>query len=1259
MSSSHRKPCRLDWAESSWTRWIYVIFWWWLNPILNIGSKRKLIEDDLFDVSPNDECSQLLKKLEIVWENYENKFEHINTWKIVVKTFWKQSFRIGLIFLPYLAAKLAQPLLMKGIVLNINDSNAASYVGYLYAVGLGLSTTSLVLMHHQIFFRTIRIGIQIRIALSSIIYKRLLSLPTRVIMKTTTGQVLNLISNDASKFEELCKYIHNLWMAPLEAVIVFGIMWHEIGIPTLFGYAVLLLQLPLQWFFSKKFRTYRKNTMQWTDERVKITNEILVGCQIVKMYRWEEALETVVHNTRKKEFQSIRKANRIRAINMAIYFSSLSLISLATFGGSWLMGYTLSSANIFTILSFFAIIRYELTNGLSYAVDTLSESMIASKRINQFMNLSKQTRTKTVQEHSTDDHKRIPGSIVMDRASFTWDSTQSAQLIEVDLDLNAGSLVGIIGTTGSCKSSLLAAILGEMCLIEGISKIYGNIAYVSQTPWIFAGTIRENILFCKQFNKDKYERVLKSCCLATDLQSLPAGDLTVIGEKGVNLSGGQKARVSLARALYTEADIYLFDDPLAAVDPTVARKIFQQCISNEGVLNDKTRLLVTHQIQFLPEFDHCILLDHGKIEKQGLFDELLTIDKVKQAYENQQKHVNDTRKTNQQNDPSIYDDDDSTKPSEIIDKSSIVLEETSVSGTVSGYVWFKLFTSSYGWLGFIVLIFFMLLGQGLYDASNKWLSVWSSKIDAEQRKNHYPYVYLGLVIATCIIAIFRADYFFHIILRGTSVFHNRMFKGVLYSSLRFYESNPVGRILNRFSKDQQVLDELLPLTFFDTIQSLIMVLGGIVIIGMAIPWVLLILVIIIPAFLWLRKIYIRISREIKRLESVSRSPIYALFSSSLSGLMTIRTFKVENDFLNSFTDKINANTRALFIFMCSTRWFGLRLDLMTCCLTFLTAILSVVLRKNLDASSVALGLSYCINLTDLFQWAVRQSAETENYMISAERIDEYSHIPAEPGFYKDELEPPSNWPTEGRIEFNEYKLSYRSELEPVLKDINLIIEPHNHIGIIGRTGAGKSSIFQALFRLIDKSTTNGRIFIDGVDISRISLNDLRSILNIIPQSPVLFSNTLRYNLDPFNHSTDEQLWDALEAVQLKKKINNLKDKLNTQIAEYGSNFSVGECQLICVARAILKPSKILLIDEATAHVDTKTDGLIQQILREKFSTHTILTIAHRLNTVMDSDKIVIMNDGIIAEYGTPRELLIVKNELFTDMNVDEEFVTYL
>ncbi|CAF1620969.1 unnamed protein product, partial [Adineta ricciae] len=1219
----------LDWAESSIFHWFHVIFWTWINPILTIGHKRELTEDDLFEVSSKDECQHLLNRITKIWD--ENI--HLDTWKVLIKTFWKNFLISGVILFPYTATKIAQPLLIKEIILIINDHQRPSYMGYIYACCLGLSTIGQAMMHQQYFFRITRIGSHARIALSTIIYKRLLSLSTSSMIQTTTGQIVNLISNDVGKFEELSVSIHLLWAAPLEAMIVFVLIWFEIGLPTLFGYGVLLLLVPLQLIFSKQFGKNRKSTVEWSDKRVKVINEILVGCQIVKMYRWEEALENVAYNARENEFRSVRKASRIRAINNGISFAALPIISLALFGGSWLMGQNLSPANIFTTLAFLGNLRYPVTIGLPYAIEKLSESRIATKRINQFMKLYQRN------EEMKDQNGSV-GCIQMNKASFTWNNSSSVtELNDIDLNITNGSLVGIIGSTGSCKSSLLSAILGEMLLNKGTSQISGQIAYVSQIPWIFAGTIRENILFCQSFHEDKYTRVLQACQLTTDLRSFVAGDMTIIGEKGVNLSGGQKARVSLARAMYTDADIYLFDDPLAAVDRSVAQKIFKECISNEGIIKNKTRILVTHQIQFLNEFDYCVLLNNGQIEKQGSPKDLLSIDHVAKSYENQQFHGDEKK--------SRVDSYVDSSSKQQIDKTSIMKDEISIVGNVNIKIWAKLFTSAYGIIGLLLLIFLMFLGEAAYDATNKWLSIWSSKTPHEQREHHYAYVYFGLVMSTWLISLIRADYFFNLILHGASALHNRMFKGVLYTSLRFYESNPVGRVLNRFSKDQQTLDELLPITFYDTLQALIMVLGSIVMIGIVNRWVLLILIPIIPTFFWLRKYYLRISRSLKRLESVTRSPIYALFSSTLNGLMTIRAFHNEEQFLNLFVNKINAHTRAFFLFQCTGRWFGIRLDLMTCCLTFLTAILSIVLRKQMEPSDVALALSYCISLTALFQWAVRQSAETENFMTSAERVDEYSHLPPEHDFYQGKVIPPANWPHEGRIRFENYQLKYRPELEPVLKGINFEILPGNKIGVIGRTGAGKSSIFQALFRLTEPLTTEGKILIDDIDIHTISLNDLRSVLNIIPQTPVLFSNTLRYNLDPFQEYTDEQLWSALEAVQLKNKI----EKLDIQIAEYGSNFSVGECQLICVARAILKPSKILLIDEATAHVDTKTDEIIQEILREKFSQQTILTIAHRLNTIMDSDEILVLEKGSIQDYGTPKEIL-TKQKDFLNENSD-------
>ncbi|CAF1074562.1 unnamed protein product [Didymodactylos carnosus] len=604
---TERKPCGLDWAQSSWKYWIYAAFWWWVNPILNLGNKRNLTDNDLFDLSSNDECRHLLDKLEVNCKSVENN--NISTWKVIIKTFWKKSLIAGLILLLLTAAKIAQPLFLKEIVLNISDPDAHPSTGYMYAVGLGLAATFQAIIHQQFFFRIARVGMQVRIALTALIYKKVLQLKTSALLKTTSGQLINLISNDASTFEELSICLHYIWEAPLEALIVFGLIWMNIGVPTLFGYAVLILLIPLQLYFSKKFGTYRKNTLAWADKRIKTVNEILIGCQVVKMYNWEKSLENAVHKQRNEELSSVRQASRIRAINMGLFFSSLSLISLATFGGSWLMGHSLKPAQIFTVLSFFSIIRTPITNFLPTSIENLSESFISAKRISEFMSLS-------VHNSKTKEYilcKKPVGSIEITAASYSWEHDQPETLIDIDLTVEPGQLVGIMGSVGSSKSSLLAAILGEMNLLKGTNQISGSFAYVSQTTWIIAGTIRENILFGNQLNEAKYKQVLKACCLISDLRLLQAGDLTIIGEKGINLSGGQKARVSLARCVYAEADIYLFDDPLASVDQTVAEKIFHRCIGHQGLLQGKTRLLVTHQTQFLPEVDHCILLGISKI----------------------------------------------------------------------------------------------------------------------------------------------------------------------------------------------------------------------------------------------------------------------------------------------------------------------------------------------------------------------------------------------------------------------------------------------------------------------------------------------------------------------------------------------------------------------------------------------------------------------------------------------------------------------
>ncbi|CAF3719829.1 unnamed protein product [Rotaria sp. Silwood1] len=628
----------------------------------------------------------------------------------------------------------------------------------------------------------------------------------------------------------------------------------------------------------------------------------------------------------------------------------------------------------------------------------------------------------------------------------------------LDLTIEQGTLVGIVGPVGSGKSALLAAILGEMNLINGqLNTNDSSFSYAAQSPWIFADTFRNNILLNRPFDEQRYKHVIYACCLDVDLGLLgSSGELTMIGEKGVNLSGGQKARVALARALYGDADIYLLDDPLSAVDRRVAKQIYERCIGPYGLLKNKTRILATHQTQFLYESDQTIFLSHGYIDKQGCLKENI----IREDAPNK-------------NETSVLADMLDVNPS-MADAQSIITDETSLNDGVRWSVWYHWFTAPpSGIFGFCLLMVLLLLGEVLSDSANYCLSILLKRAQTdEQVSSKLAYIYFCLIIATVFVDIVRMNYYFTVVLHGSNSFHNNMLRGLLYTSIQFFESNPTGRILNRASKDQRL-------------------------------------------------------------------------------------------------------------------------------------------------------------------------SEADILMTSGERIDEYSHLPPEEdeGGYKRLVKTSPEWPVHGTIEFRNYSLRHRSNLEYAIRNINLRIESGQKIGIIGRTGAGKSSLIKGIFRFIDRSNVDGQILIDDVDISRITLNHLRSHLTVIPQQSILFSGTLRYNLDPYNSYSDEQCWKVLEEVQLKPFVMRHPEGLLMSVAESGNNLSIGQCQLITIARAILKKSEILLIDEATAHVDQKTDDLIQTIIKEKFQDRTVMTIAHRLNTVAKCDRILVLDNGMIVNYDTPGNIL--------------------
>lgn len=1022
----------LEWSESSWTRWWRIMCWTWVYPMLSLSYKRPLTVNDLDDIPSNDKASALFSRL------HSCDWTSTTTWKLVSRVFWREFMLAALFFIPNIVARIAQPLLLRQIILAITNQNESNNnIAYLYAVLLFIGAVVQVLFYQLMMFYSTRVGVRIRNALTLSIYIYLLSMKTTSLQQINNTQIINLVSIETSKFELLCRCLHYIWTGPLESIIIFGFVSWIIGVlPTVCGYIVFLVFIFIQLVFSRRFRHQREITVACSEKRIHAFNEFIQGCHVIKMYNWEKSIEDRIRKIRQDELASIQRASLLRSFNASQIFVLVPLLALITFGSAWLLHYPLNSVDVFTALSFFIVMRSSIMNMLPAAIERASETRLASQRIDAFM------RMMTVQKQEPLTmtfltKQRQKGSIVMSNASFSWHSNEPC-LSSLDFVIEAGTIVGIIGPVGSGKSSLLAAILSEMNLCNGQFNTNGSsFAYAAQLPWIFVDTLRNNILLNRPFDEERYRNVINACCLDVDISLLePSGDLTVIGERGINLSGGQKSRVSLARALYAEADIYLLDDPLAAVDRKVAKRIYEQCIGPRGLLKNKTRLLVTHQKQFLVEADQIFVLFNGRISRKDHDDNTIL----------EEAHATTTEKSDIESMLDINLSTADTKP--------IISDETSATGNVSWSIWYHLFIASpLGRCGFYLLIVLLLTGEMLYDTSSIWLSLWirQSYIN-QQRLLIFPCVYLGLVLATVLADICRMSYAFFVMLHGTNTLHNNMLKGLLYTSMQFFESNPTGRILNRISKDQDTIDDLLPGTLISAIQALLTVAGATITICIFNPYMLILCALLIPVFYFLIRFYLRANRRIKRLESVTRSPIYALFSSSLNGLPTIRAYRSEEYFIELVTDKIDINTRANIIIQGGTQWFSMRLDLISCFFMLITAIFLICFRNHIGPAVGALCLSCAISMTGWLPWGIRQIAEADLLMTSAERIDEYAQLLPEEDSQKPSVKTPPEWPHLANIEFRNYSLRYRPDLKPILKNINLCINSGEKIGIIGRTG---------------------------------------------------------------------------------------------------------------------------------------------------------------------------------------------------------------
>ncbi|KRF85625.1 multidrug resistance-associated protein 1 isoform X7 [Drosophila virilis] len=1309
----------------------------WFDRMALKGYRNPLEEKDLWDLRPQDSCKEVMPTFAHYWnknvrKNYKRasggqepkaqfsngkvSFENpqSNGRKKGMASIMPPIYRsFGGIFLFGSFFKLitdiltfAQPQVLSLIIGYVEDFAKVpqpEWKGIMYSILLFVLASAQTFILAQYFHRMFIVGLRIRTALINCIYRKALRISNAARKASTVGEIVNLMAVDAQRFMDLTTYLNMLWSAPLQIALALYFLWQQLGPSVLAGLAVMIIMIPLNGFIASRIKTYQIRQMKYKDERVKLMNEVLSGIKVLKLYAWEPSFEKQVLDIRDKEIATLRATAYLNASTSFLWSCAPFLVSLVTFATYVLIdeNNVLDAKKTFVSLSLFNILRFPLTM-LPMLITNLVQTQVSVQRINKFLN-SEELDPNNVQHDASKPH---PMSI--ENGHFSWGDEDEMTLKNINMQVPKNNLVAIVGTVGSGKSSVIQALLGEMEKISGTVNTVGKMAYVPQQAWIQNATVRDNILFGKPYDRKRYNKVIDACALRTDIEILSAGDLTEVGEKGINLSGGQKQRISLARAVYHNADLYLLDDPLSAVDSHVGKHIFEEVIGPKGMLAKKTRVLVTHGITFLPQTDKIYVMKMGEISENGTYAELLKnrgafadfLMQHLQEGEEEEEELNQIKRQLSQTDPALvapfekaillarteslsdsisvtsadslmggslrrrgkrqdsYDSNASAaslkKKQEVEGK--LIETEKSQTGGVDFAV-YKHYIKSVGIFLSVATLVLNFVFQAFQIGSNLWLTQWSNDKAVEHDtglRNMYLGVYGAFGFGQVVTSFFSTLALSLGCIYSAAYLHETLVHFVLRWPMELFDITPQGRVVNRFSKDVDTCDNTLPLNLRVAVSQLFAVLATIVVISISTPIFLAVIVPIGFIYYFAQRFYVATSRQLMRLESVSRSPIYSHFGETVTGVSTIRAYTVQDRFIEESDNKVDKNQVCKYPSLIANRWLAVRLE-MVGNLIILFASLFAVLGGQTNPGLVGLSVSYALQVTQTLNWLVRMSSDIETNIVSVERIKEYGETKQEAAWeLEEDKKKPKNWPEDGRVEFKDFQVRYREGLELVLRGVSFNISGGQKVGIVGRTGAGKSSLTLALFRIIESA--GGKILIDGIDIATMGLHMLRSRLTIIPQDPVLFSGSLRSNLDPFEVKTDDEIWKALELSHLKAFAKSLTAGLNHEISEGGENLSVGQRQLVCLARALLRKTKVLVLDEATAAVDLETDDLIQKTIRSEFRECTVLTIAHRLNTILDSDKVIVLDKGQITEFDAPSALLADPKSAFFSMAKDANLV---
>ncbi|EFN60726.1 Multidrug resistance-associated protein 7 [Camponotus floridanus] len=1265
----------------------------WVTPLMEKGVKGLLNHsDDLFDlpyqISTNAISHKIDKHINNMPKTTRNGIENnsetllqtnvkIITKKVTLfyllhKCFGWEFYAVGILRFIADSSSFMGPILLNRLISFIEDKNEPISHGYLYASLIIFSAIIGAFCNTHFTFWMSIVGLKIRSAIITLVYQKTLhSSNIDLNYSFNFGEIVNFMSTDTDRLVNSCPSFHTFWSIPLQLFVTLYLLHKQIGVSFLAGVAFSIILIPINKIIANKIGKLSTKLMEYKDERVRLMGEILRGITTIKVNVWEEHFLRKIFKLRENEVKYLRGRKYLDALCVYFWATTPVVIAILTFTTYVLLGNELNAKTVFTSMALLNMLIGPL-NAFPWVLNGLTEAWVSLKRIQKMLDLPDmdaslyytditpdvdlllQNVTLTVnrpKHNDTASPRTIisPSSSTDIKKSVTFEDDDVFALHNINLSVQKGQLIGIMGKVGSGKSLLLDGILAEITKTKGIIAVnddHRGFGYVKQNPWLQRGTIRDNILFGKSYDHNKYKNILKACALTSDLNSLPNKDLTAVGEAGNTLSGGQKTRISLARAIYADKDIYLLDDILATLDVKVAKHVFQHVIL--GLLRNKTRILCTHQIQYLIHADVVIEMSKGKIINQGKPSDVLP---DLEDYLLSESIESDLDIASMKIIPNEFNRSEKNEIDPLLEK------ETTEKGTVRFSV-YMYYVKVIGQYLAISIFLSMILMQSSRNITDLWLSYWvthanTTAINSTDMSRpgklqfyydhyglhdmkYYLTVYILLAVFNSIFTLIRAFIFAYGGLQAAITTHKQLLKIIMRAKAMFFDIQPLGRIINRFSSDTYTIDDSLPFIANILLAQLFGLVATIIVTAYGLPWIFLVLAPLIPIYHWIQNHYRLTSREVKRLSSITLSPLYAHFSETLSGLTSIRAFRTVPRFKQENELLLEASQKTQFASVAISQWLALRLQFIGVALLAGVSIMAVLQHQyNIaDPGLIGLAITYALSVTGLLSGVVNSFTETEREMIAVERVKQYlDHVPTE---NMTGTNPPYAWPSQGVVEFREVVMKYRDHLAPSLKEVTFITRPAEKIGVVGRTGAGKSSLLASLFRLTEISF--GNILIDNVNIQTLQLNALRSRLAIIPQTPFLFSGTIRENVDPLDQYTDMHIYKTLEKCKVHSLVYRLGG-LGAVLDEGGNNLSAGQRQLFCLVRAVLHNAKIVCIDEATANVDQETDKFIQATIKSSFQSATVIIIAHRIKTIMHCDRVLVMGDGEVLEFDEPNLLI--------------------